>query len=191
VPIHRVGPRSPMHHQPIFLRGPSLPAVEKPQLLKRDEVRFVSIPSLPSSLRIPRTCRLRGSDYMPVSALGPQAGSAGLLQNVQFFFGGRQYCWYWDGWHGPGWYRCGYALRRGIGWGGPRGWRGWGVPDRGPHFRPGRPGGPPAGLRPGRPGGPIGAPRPGRVGAGRPDGGGPAGRGGGGGGRGGGGRGRR
>jgi len=122
---------------------------------------------------------MASAQAMPVTPLGPQAGNAGLLQNVQFFFGGRQYCWYWDGWHGPGWYWCGYAFRRGIGCGGPRGWRGCGVPGRGPHFRPGRPGGP------------IGAPRPGRVGAGRPDGGGPAGRGGGGGGRGGGGRGRR
>src|SRR3954463_9796480 len=38
---------------------------------------------------------------------------------------GRRYCFYFDGWHGPGWYRCGYAFRRGLGWGGVYGWRGW------------------------------------------------------------------
>jgi|SRR6185312_12520459 len=43
---------------------------------------------------------------------------------VYFYFGHR-YCWYWDGWQGPGWYWCGYAWRRGWGWGGPYGWRGW------------------------------------------------------------------
>ncbi|HZZ31714.1 MAG TPA: hypothetical protein VFE10_06935 [Phenylobacterium sp.] len=48
------------------------------------------------------------------------------LEAVQYFWGGRNYCWYFDGWHGPGWYWCGYRFRRGYGWGGPEGWRGWG-----------------------------------------------------------------
>ena len=30
-----------------------------------------------------------------------------------------------DGWHGPGWYWCGYHHRVGLGWGGPEGWNGW------------------------------------------------------------------
>jgi hypothetical protein len=129
---------------------------------------------------------------MPVSSLGSEAGNTGLLQNVQFFFGGRRYCWYWDGWHGPGWYWCGYAFRRGFGWGGPSGWHSWRVPARGPQFRPGRPGGP-AGFRPGRPGGPGAMVRPGGPGrggrGGGPGGGGrPGGHGGRGGGQGGGGR---
>ena len=38
---------------------------------------------------------------------------------------GRRYCFYYDGWHGPGWYRCGFAWRRGIGWGGVYGWNSW------------------------------------------------------------------
>jgi hypothetical protein len=46
-------------------------------------------------------------------------------ENVQFFFGGRDDCWYDYGWRGPGFYWCGYAWRRGIGWGGGRGWHGW------------------------------------------------------------------
>lgn len=38
---------------------------------------------------------------------------------------GRRYCFYFEGWHGPGWYRCGFAWRRGIGWGGVYGWNSW------------------------------------------------------------------
>ena len=48
-----------------------------------------------------------------------------MLQNAQFFHEGRQHCWYNNGWRGPGWYWCGYAFRRGLGWGGEEGWRGW------------------------------------------------------------------
>jgi hypothetical protein len=47
------------------------------------------------------------------------------LDAVQFFWGGRNYCWYDGGWQGPGWYWCGYPWRRGYGWGGPYGWHGW------------------------------------------------------------------
>jgi hypothetical protein len=43
---------------------------------------------------------------------------------VQFSWHGYRYCFYFDGWHGPGWYRCGYRLRRGHGWGGGPGWHG-------------------------------------------------------------------
>jgi hypothetical protein len=53
------------------------------------------------------------------------AGQAPQLEQVQFFWGGRNYCWYPGGWHGPGYYWCGYAWRRGFGWGGPYGWNGW------------------------------------------------------------------
>jgi hypothetical protein len=50
-----------------------------------------------------------------------------MLQPVQFYaWGGRNYCWYPDGWHGPGYYWCGYRYRRGYGWGGGFGWHGWG-----------------------------------------------------------------
>ena len=69
------------------------------------------------------------------------------VEKTQFFFGGQNYCWYDDGWQGPGYYYCGYAWRRGYGWGGGAGWRGWGGGGRrGPGgfhggFRGGRPGG--------------------------------------------------
>ena len=54
------------------------------------------------------------------------------LEQAQYFYGGRRYCWYFNGWHGPGYYWCGYGARRGLGWGGPRGWHGWRY-DR-PHY---------------------------------------------------------
>jgi hypothetical protein len=47
------------------------------------------------------------------------------IEKAQFFWGGRRYCWYPSGWQGPGWYQCGFAWRRGFGWGGPAGWHGW------------------------------------------------------------------
>ncbi len=53
-----------------------------------------------------------------------------LAQDAQYYAGGRQYCFYPNGWRGPGFYWCGYAWRRGYGWGGPHGWRGWGAPGR-------------------------------------------------------------
>ena len=53
-------------------------------------------------------------------------GDQPMLQQVQFFlWGGRHFCWYYSGWNGPGFYWCGYAWRRGHGWGGHRGWHGW------------------------------------------------------------------
>jgi hypothetical protein len=48
-----------------------------------------------------------------------------LLQDAQYFYSGRNYCWYDDGWNGPGYYWCGYGARRGFGWGGVFGWNGW------------------------------------------------------------------
>jgi hypothetical protein len=52
----------------------------------------------------------------------------GLIDQVAvrvYVHEGRRYCFYFDGWHGPGWYRCGFAWRRGIGWGGVYGWNSW------------------------------------------------------------------
>src|SRR5262249_45172723 len=46
-------------------------------------------------------------------------------QFAVYFYSGHRYCWYDDGWHGPGWYWCGYPGRSGYGWGGAWGWRGW------------------------------------------------------------------
>src|SRR5215510_6028393 len=59
------------------------------------------------------------------SGLRPAIDTTALTDNVQYYWGGRAHCWYDDGWRGPGWYWCGYRARRGLGWGGPQGWRGW------------------------------------------------------------------
>ena len=60
-------------------------------------------------------------------ALFPAASADSLRVDVQYpyLYGGRRYCWYDGGWHGPGWYWCGYGWRRGFGWGGAVGWLGW------------------------------------------------------------------
>jgi hypothetical protein len=105
------------------------------------------------------------ANAMPVDRFVPTAIPSDVEQ-AQFISGGRNYCWYDDGWRGPGFYWCGYAYRRGFGWGGGVGWHGWqrGGPGRIGHG--GRPGGRP-GM--GRPGG--GRPGGGRPGGGRPGGG--------------------
>jgi hypothetical protein len=125
------------------------------------------------------------ANAMPVDRFVPTAIPSDVEQ-AQFIFGGRNYCWYDDGWRGPGFYWCGYAFRRGLGWGGGAGWHGWqrGGPGRIGHG--GRPGGRP-GI--GRPGG--GRPGGGHAGGGRPGGGRPGGGHPGGGGHGGGGHGHR
>jgi hypothetical protein len=54
-----------------------------------------------------------------------QPGDSAALERVQFIFGGHNFCWYDAGWQGPGFYWCGYANRRGLGWGGGDGFHGW------------------------------------------------------------------
>jgi hypothetical protein len=57
---------------------------------------------------------------------GIYLGGPPVFEPAQFYlYGGRRYCWYDDGWHGPGFYWCGYRWRHGYGWGGPWGWHGW------------------------------------------------------------------
>jgi hypothetical protein len=57
--------------------------------------------------------------------LGAAAEQQSVIDHVQFRWAGYEYCWYDDGWRGPGFYRCGFRLRTGLGWGGPAGWHGW------------------------------------------------------------------
>src|SRR5215471_18201303 len=63
----------------------------------------------------------------PISPQGMKAaaGEQSVIDHVQYRYAGREYCWYDDGWRGPGFYWCGYRLRVGLGWGGPAGWHGW------------------------------------------------------------------
>jgi hypothetical protein len=88
------------------------------------------------------------------------------VENAQFFFGGQNYCWYDQGWRGPGWYWCGYAWRSGFGWGGGEGFHGWSRQGRGVNnrsfdhrtFTRGPMGGP-KGPMMGGPKGPMGGPK--------------------------------
>jgi hypothetical protein len=87
------------------------------------------------------------------------AAPLGNIEKVQFY-GGHQYCWYLLGWHGPGWYWCGFADHAGFGWGGGEGWRGF-------HHEGGG-GGPPV-REERRPGPPPGGPKGGHDEGHRPD----------------------
>src|ERR1044071_8949041 len=70
---------------------------------------------------------------MPVGGLDQAIADSNLVeQTAVYVYGGQRYCFYFNGWHGPGWYRCGFAFRRGLGWGGVYGWQGWGY---GPYER--------------------------------------------------------
>jgi hypothetical protein len=59
------------------------------------------------------------------SGIASAVQSQSMVEQVAFLWAGREYCFYDDGWRGPGWYWCGYRLRSGLGWGGPTGWHGW------------------------------------------------------------------
>jgi hypothetical protein len=65
-------------------------------------------------------------------AIRAAADSLNVVESVQFIWLGHEYCWYDDGWNGPGWYWCDYGGRVGVGWGGGYGWH---------HWRGGHPGG--------------------------------------------------
>ena len=103
---------------------------------------------------------------MLAGAADPDAGASPLLQQAQvvigipglrvgvgpggpFFFGGHEHCWYDDGWHGPGWYWCGYGYRNGYGWGGGEGYNGWGEHRHERDWHPGPGGHPGPGPHPG------------------------------------------
>jgi hypothetical protein len=62
----------------------------------------------------------------PVNTLnGLETGLVDTVAVRVYMHEGRRYCFYFDGWHGPGWYRCGFAWRSGFGWGGIYGWNSW------------------------------------------------------------------
>jgi hypothetical protein len=54
-----------------------------------------------------------------------RGGNAEVEEAEYYLWEGHRYCWYDEAWRGPGWYWCGYNLNKGIGWGGPIGWRFW------------------------------------------------------------------
>jgi hypothetical protein len=54
------------------------------------------------------------------------ANTLNAVQNVQvFYWHGRRYCWYDDGWNGQAGTGAVYAWRCNLGWGGGWGWHGW------------------------------------------------------------------
>jgi hypothetical protein len=56
----------------------------------------------------------------------PALDATDLVQKAAVYIvEGRSYCFYFDGWHGAGWYRCGFSHRRNLGWGGEYGWQNW------------------------------------------------------------------
>jgi len=64
----------------------------------------------------------------PVNNMNTTGAGTGLVDKVAvrvYVHEGHRYCFYFGGWHGPGWYRCGFAFRRGFGWGGVYGWNDW------------------------------------------------------------------
>jgi hypothetical protein len=65
------------------------------------------------------------SATVPANGVSATVDRLSLVDQVQFIYGGRRHCWYAEGWHGPGWYWCGYHHRHGFGWGGEEGFRGW------------------------------------------------------------------
>lgn len=69
--------------------------------------------------------RSEATAFPAADGLRAAIASVPLAEQIQFRWNGREHCWYDRGWHGPGWYWCGYENRRGLGWGGPRGWRNW------------------------------------------------------------------
>jgi hypothetical protein len=86
---------------------------------------------------------LGGSALVGGASAAPMSGFAGLvpaeaalspIEKVQYLWGGYDYCWYDDGWQGPGWYVCDYGpWISGYWWGGPSGWHNWRW--SGPHLR--------------------------------------------------------
>ena len=64
---------------------------------------------------------------LPGVVVGVDTPNTAVVEKTQvFIFSGHNYCWYDSAWNGPGWYWCGYDGRRGFGWGGGWGFRGWG-----------------------------------------------------------------
>jgi hypothetical protein len=69
---------------------------------------------------------VKAAPILDSNSIGRVTASEQNIQLAQFIFGGHNYCWYDSAWSGPGWYWCGYAGRRGLGFGGGEGFHGWG-----------------------------------------------------------------
>jgi hypothetical protein len=65
------------------------------------------------------------AEAAPALTFGVDRPGDAVLLKSQYVYLGHDFCWYDRAWRGPGFYWCGYAYRRGLGWGGPAGFRGW------------------------------------------------------------------
>ncbi len=114
--------------------------IEDQSRVKETTMRKLSIALTAATALVVGVSLFEGSTQAAVVAgsNGILAGAETLnpMQNAQvYMWEGRRHCWYDNGWNGPGWYWCGYALRRGLGWGGGYGWHGWRGGHMGREFR--------------------------------------------------------
>jgi hypothetical protein len=72
------------------------------------------------------TAAIVGASVISSAQAAPTATDRLNIIEAAHMWNDQSYCWYDEGWNGAGWYQCGYAGRRGYGWGGPMGWHGWG-----------------------------------------------------------------
>jgi hypothetical protein len=68
---------------------------------------------------------VRAASIVAPGAIRAAADSLNVVESVQYFWLGHDFCWFDDGWNGPGWYWCDYGGRVGVGWGGGYGWHNW------------------------------------------------------------------
>ena len=71
------------------------------------------------------TNQVAAAPFADVAGLRAALGAIEITDKAQYTYAGKSYCWYDDGWNGPGWYVCGEYTVRGVGWGGGAGWHGW------------------------------------------------------------------
>ena len=111
-------------------------------MFRRLAMSLAAAAALIAQLALPASATLGVGGF----AVRDSLAESSPVENAQFVWGGRNYCWYASAWRGPGWYQCGFAWRRGLGWGGAAGWHGWHRPvssDHRPVHRPPPPVAPP------------------------------------------------
>jgi hypothetical protein len=88
---------------------------------------FLVLTVLAACLTRPSSFAAQAAVVSGGAAVAEAWSSAAPIESAQYYsLDGDDYCWYDDGWNGPGWYWCGYDGDAGYGWGGPFGWNGWG-----------------------------------------------------------------
>jgi hypothetical protein len=98
----------------------------EPTIIVREDYMRLSKIALAGAVAFGCSLPVAGSAN-PIGAAGVGAADrTAAVEQVQYYrYGGHRHCWYEHGWNGAGWYWCGYAERRGYGYGGGEGYRGW------------------------------------------------------------------